>query len=141
MTHQQVIEYLRSVLAKAANGSGGTPRPEGDFVGSATSRPISGLRLATPDGATFYLAVVEADSFEEGGSASGGGRRLEPGELIEIVIGTAAADDQGVTARELSDKFDSWGIAVSREDAEALLAGLAQTGRIDKAADGRYKGV
>ncbi len=64
MTRDELIEFLHATITRAADGAQDAPRPQGTFVGNAASRTLSGLRLATSDGTTFYLAVLEEGDFD-----------------------------------------------------------------------------
>jgi len=67
---------------------------------------------------------------------------LQHGELTEIIIGTVvAAGDDGITARQLTDKLNSWGIEVTMTQMATRLAELAAQGRIDRKRRGLYEGV
>lgn len=64
MTTQELIHYLDTIIAQAADGPPEGPRPQGTFVGTFRASGLTGLRLTAPDGTTFYLAVLEAGAFE-----------------------------------------------------------------------------
>ena len=63
MTRQELETLLRDELTGLADKWPECPRPSGTFVGSAP-KGLSGIRLVAPDGATFYLAVLEKADFE-----------------------------------------------------------------------------
>ncbi len=64
MTRDELIDYLTTVLAQAADGPPLGPRPQGTFAGGAPMSGVSGLRVIDPDGNVFYLAVLEEADFE-----------------------------------------------------------------------------
>lgn len=78
MTRDQLENHLHALLASAAHDSPQAPRPQGTFVANSPRTGVSGMRVVTPDGATFYLAVFDSDAFENEepaaalGSAAGG---------------------------------------------------------------------
>lgn len=63
MTRDELIDFLRATITRAADGPQAAVRPQGTFMGNAVSRTLTGLRLVTPDGTTFYLAVLEEGDF------------------------------------------------------------------------------
>lgn len=69
MTREDIIDHLRSLLSASAHEDASRPRPEGTFLGNASRRGMSGLRVATPDGQVFYLAVLDIDAFESSDAA------------------------------------------------------------------------
>ncbi|MFN7021597.1 MAG: hypothetical protein ACK4WH_09755 [Phycisphaerales bacterium] len=64
MTRNQLEDHLHALLAGAAHDSPQAPRPQGTFVANSPRTGVSGMRVVTPDGATFYLAVLDIDAFE-----------------------------------------------------------------------------
>lgn len=69
-------------------------------------------------------------------------RNLAHGELTRIIIGTVvASDEDGITARQLTDKLNAWGIGVTMNQMSVRLAELADRGRIERVERGRFKGV
>jgi hypothetical protein len=82
MTRDAFTEYLEQVLHQAASGPPKNPRPEGQFLGTAKGL-ISGIRMVTPRGKVFYLAILQEDDMagdpapEEDGEAPTGD---EPGD-------------------------------------------------------------
>lgn len=69
-------------------------------------------------------------------------RKLARGELTEIIIGTVvAAGDDGINAKVLAEKLNSWNIKLSSPHAGLHLAKLAREGRIERIRTGIYKGV
>ncbi len=64
MTRDQLENHLHALLASAAHDSPRAPRPQGTFVANSPRAGLSGMRVATPDGQTFYLAILDIDAFE-----------------------------------------------------------------------------
>ncbi|MBX3404549.1 MAG: hypothetical protein KF699_14150 [Phycisphaeraceae bacterium] len=75
MTRDQLENHLQALLASAAHDSPQAPRPQGTFLANSPRAGLSGMRVVTPDGQTFYLAVLDIDDFEreESGPAHGSG--------------------------------------------------------------------
>lgn len=73
MTRDQLENHLHALLAGAAHDSPEAPRPQGTFVANSPRAGVSGMRVTTPDGQAFYLAVLDIDAFEneEPGAALG----------------------------------------------------------------------
>lgn len=71
-------------------------------------------------------------------------RRLQPGELTWIIIGTVVNHDQylghhgGISAAEVARLLNQWGIAITENHARSRLNELANQGRIDRIARGRF---
>ncbi len=64
MTSDQITEQVRRVLEQPAAVAATGVRPAGTFVGTILTTGLVGLRLQGSDGKSYYLAVLEADSFE-----------------------------------------------------------------------------
>lgn len=71
-------------------------------------------------------------------------RRLQPGELTRIIIGTVVNHDiylghhSGISAAEVARLMNQWGIAITENHARVRLNELANKGRIDRIARGRF---
>lgn len=116
MTREDIIDHLRSLVSASARESPDRPRPEGTFLGNASRRGMSGLRITTPDGQTFYLAVLDVDAFEndEYGPADGDALRAAARALLD------ARDSEMLTE-------DEWeGLARSIEPPTPIPEGATQ---------------
>ncbi|MCW5775974.1 MAG: hypothetical protein KIS87_06015 [Phycisphaeraceae bacterium] len=122
MTRDQLIDHLRSLLSASTGESADRPRPEGTFLGNASRRGMSGLRIATPDGQTFYLAVLDVDAFEndEQGPADGDALRAAARALLD------ARDSEMLTEEEWE------GLARSVEPPTPIPEGATQRFHYDR---------
>lgn len=94
MTRDQLENHLHALLASAAHDSPQAPRPQGTFVANSPRAGVSGMRVVTPDGQTFYLAVLDIDAFENEEPGA------EPGSPVGV-------DALHAAARALLDARDS----------------------------------
>ncbi|GJQ30453.1 MAG: hypothetical protein HBSAPP03_23370 [Phycisphaerae bacterium] len=73
MTRDQLENHLHALLTSAAHDFPHSPRPQGTFVANSPRAGLSGMRVVTPDGTTFYLAVLGIDAFEDEEPGAGPG--------------------------------------------------------------------
>ncbi len=127
MTRDQLENHLHAVLAGAAHDSPQAPRPQGTYVANSPRTGVSGMRLVTPDGQAFYLAILDIDAFENeepatapGAAASGNGLRTAAEALL------AARDASMLTEEEWE------GLARAIQPTPAIPEGATQRFRYDQ---------
>jgi hypothetical protein len=89
MTRDELVNYLGVMLSKVSDGPPRGPRPSGTFIANPPRAPASGLRVVTPDGMPFYVAVYEGAAFdrEEDDTGEKGAGVLTVGKLFEKMGG------------------------------------------------------
>jgi predicted Rossmann fold nucleotide-binding protein DprA/Smf involved in DNA uptake len=65
-------------------------------------------------------------------------QRLPHGKLGEIIIQAVGVSDEPVNARQLAERLDFWGFAVTPAQVAMRLAGLQAAGKIKRVKRGRY---
>lgn len=74
-------------------------------------------------------------------------RKPAQGELTRIIIGTVVNHDMylghrdGISASEVARLMNQWGIRITENHARTRLNELANKGRIERVARGRFGGV
>jgi hypothetical protein len=121
MTRDELIGYLDTVLSRAANGPPAGPRPQATFLGNAPREGVSGLRLVAPGGATFYLAVLDADAFRSDDAPATPPTSAQLGAVLtaaKYILG--ARQDQLLTVEEWVDLARAVAACTGRKTADLL---------------------
>lgn len=122
MTRNELEDHLHALLAGAAHDSPQAPRPQGTFVANSPSAGVSGMRVVTPDGATFYLAVLEADAFstdDEPGTPPSAAQLGAVLTAAKYVLG--ARQDQMLTVEEWVDLARAVAACTGQKTADLLI--------------------
>lgn len=127
MTRNELEDHLHALLAGAAHDSPQAPRPQGTFVANSPRAGVSGMRVVTPDGQVFYLAVLGIDAFEN----------EEPGPALRPpgstdVLRTAAEALLAAREAEMLTEEEWEGLARAVEPPPAMPEGATQRFRYDQ---------
>jgi hypothetical protein len=124
MTRNELEDHLHALLAGAAHDSPQAPRPQGTFVANSPREGVSGMRVVAPDGATFYLAVLEKDAFRIDDAPPTPGLAPTAAQLTAVLTAAkyvlGARQDQMLTAEEWVDLARAVATCIGQKTADLL---------------------